>query len=312
MSKNKETKSEADNEEQQETEKKQNRNQNQSECPLPNGVLLIIGGKESKEDGEPENKETPENFIAQEILKKFIELIGKQNPVVEVITTASSQGDEAFNDYQKVFSELGVSKIGHIHHKSRAEVLADNLEERVAAADGLFFSGGDQLLLASLYGGTTFLKTVKDRYINDRIVIAGTSAGAMAMSTPMIYAGSKEVEELAGEIKVTTGLEFLKDVCVDTHFVHRGRFIRLAQVIATNPTCIGIGIEEDTAIVVRNGVEAEVIGSGTIIVIEGYHISETNVADFGSKKPITIRDLRVHILSTGDSYEIEVLNPPHQ
>jgi cyanophycinase len=313
MAKSKDNKPQLNRMEETEIEKKQNGNQNQSQCPLPNGALLIIGGKESKENGsEPENKETPENFIAQEILKKFVELTGKEKPVIEVITTASSQGDEAFKDYQKVFAELGVSDIGHIHHKTRAEVLEDNLEERVAAVDGLFFSGGDQLLLASLYGGTTFLKALKDRYINDKIVIAGTSAGAMAMSTPMIYAGSKEVEELGGEIKVTTGLEFLKDVCIDTHFVHRGRFIRLAQVIASNPTCIGIGIEEDTAILVTNGVYAEVLGSGTIIIIDGYNISQTNVADFGSKRPISIRDLRVHILSSGDKYQIEVLNPPHQ
>jgi cyanophycinase len=312
MAKNTEKKQEPTNHEQFETEKKENGNQNQSHCPFPNGYLLIIGGKESKDEAEPENKETPKNFIAQEILKKFIELTGKENPHVEVVTTASSMGDEAFKDYKKVFSELGVSNVGHIHHKTRAEVLEDKLEERVAAVDGLFFSGGDQLLLASLYGGTTFLKAVKDRYINDRIVIAGTSAGAMAMSTPMIYAGSKEVEELAGEIKVTTGLEFLKDVCIDTHFVHRGRFIRLAQVVATNPTCIGIGIEEDTAILVANGVDAEVLGTGTIIIIDGYHITSTNVVDFGSKRPISIRDLRVHILSSGDKYEIEVLNPPHQ
>jgi cyanophycinase len=273
---------------------------------------LIIGGKESKSGDEPENKETPENYAPREILKKFVELTGKGNPAIEVITSASTEGDQVFKDYQKVFKELGINHVGHIHHKTRAEVLQDKLEDRVARADGIFFSGGNQLLLASLYGGTSFLKDLKDRYINDKIVVAGTSAGAMAMSTPMIYAGNKEVEELGGEIKVTTGLEFLKDVSIDTHFVHRGRFVRLAQVIATNPTCIGIGIEEDTAILVRNGTEAEVLGTGTIIIIDGYHISEANVGDFGSKRPISIRNLRVHILSSGDQYKIEILNPPHQ
>jgi cyanophycinase len=133
----------------------------------------------------------------------------------------------------------------------------------------------------------------------------------MALSTPMIYAGSNEVQQLAGEIKVTLGLEFLRDVCIDTHFVHRGRFIRLAQVVATNPTCIGIGIEEDTAIVVCNGKQAEVIGSGTIVVFEGYNITFTNADEFGSKKLITIKDLVVHILSKGDTYIIENTNPPH-
>jgi len=288
------------------------KNKNISDCPYPQGVLLIIGGKESKSDEEPENKETPHNFTGAEILKTLIELTQKSNPVIEVITSASSVSDEVFADYKKVFTELGVSNLGHIHHKTRKEVLEDNLPERIEKADVIFFSGGDQLLLTSLYGGTTFLRRLKERYINEKIVIAGTSAGAMAMSTPMIYAGSKEVQELGGEIKVTTGLEFLKDVCIDTHFVHRGRFIRLAQVIATNPTSIGIGIEEDTAIIVRNGVDAEVIGSGTIIIFEGYNITETNVDEFGSKKPISIRNLKVHILSFGDLYSIEILNPPHK
>jgi cyanophycinase len=182
----------------------------------------------------------------------------------------------------------------------------------MAAADAFFFTGGDQLKLTSIYGGTSFLTQLKERYINETIVIAGTSAGAMALSTPMIYAGNDEVQELGGEIKVTMGLEFLRDVCIDTHFVHRGRFIRMAQVVVTNPTCIGIGIEEDTAVVLRNGVEAEVIGTGTVIVLEGFDIAEASIDDFGGKKPITIRDLKMHILSSGNKYEIKQANPPHK
>ena len=291
---------------------KKAKDNNAKECPSPGGILVIIGGKESKDDAEPENKATPHNFAGLEILKTFIELTGEKDPVIEVITTASSVGDESFSVYTKVFTELGVKNIGHIHHTSRQQVLDDNMGDRIAAAHGILFSGGDQLLLASIYGGTLLLKDIKERYINDNIVIAGTSAGAMAMSTPMIYAGSQEVQELGGEIKVTTGLEFLKDVCIDTHFVHRGRFVRLAQVIATNPTSIGVGIEEDTALVVRGGTEAEVIGSGTIIIQEGYEITETNVHEFGSKTPISVRNLRVHILSKGNRYSIRQLNPPHK
>jgi cyanophycinase len=283
----------------------------QNEWAVPKGILVAIGGKESKGNGEPENKEAPNNFTGQEILKSFAQLTEKENPVIEVVTTASSLAEESFADYHKVFTELGITTINHIHHKNRKELLIDNLEQRVNEADAFFFSGGDQLLLSSVYGGSLFLKHLKERYISDKIVIAGTSAGAMALSTPMIYAGGKEVEELGGEIKVTTGLEFLKDICIDTHFVHRGRFIRLAQVIATNPASIGIGIEEDTAIIVRRATETEVIGSGTIIIIEGYGISETNVYDFGTKRPISIRDLKVHILSKGDKYSIQHLNPPH-
>ncbi|HEX8331266.1 MAG TPA: cyanophycinase [Segetibacter sp.] len=278
----------------------------------PNGILVVVGGKESKGEDKPENKTAPDNFTGQEILKAFIELTGKEDPNIIVVTSASTLKEESFEDYYKVFTELGVKNVTNVHHYIRQEVLDDtSLEEQVNTADGFFFSGGDQLLLASLYGGTAFLTRLKERYIGEKIVIGGTSAGAMAMSTPMIYAGSKEVQELAGEIKVTTGLEFMKDVCIDTHFVHRGRFIRLAQVIATNPTCIGIGIEEDTAMVVRKGKDVEIIGSGTMIFMEGFRISNTNIDEFGRKKLITIRDLNVHILSKGDKYEIKHINPPH-
>ena len=284
----------------------------QNHCPVPSGVLMIIGGAENKGQEQPEHKQKPENFIKLEVLQRFKDLIPRRDAVVEVITTASGDPEGSFSDYKRVFADLGISQVHQIHHNIRREVLDDPLLDRINAADAFFFTGGDQLKLTSIYGGSYFLTNMKYRYINDPIVIAGTSAGAMALSTPMIYAGSKEVEELAGEIKVTMGLEFLKDVCIDTHFVHRGRFVRIAQVIATNPTSIGLGIEEDTAIVVRNGIEAEVVGTGLLIILEGFQIDEMNVEDFGQDTPVGIRGLRMHILRSGDKYRIPEINPPHK
>ncbi|WP_345252791.1 cyanophycinase [Flaviaesturariibacter amylovorans] len=281
-------------------------------APVPAGILLVIGGAENKGEREARRKETPSDFQRLEILKKFVELTGKENPQIEVLTTASSEGDESFQDYCTALAELNVSHIGHIHHNSRKGAINDErLVERVQNADAFFFAGGDQLKYTSIYGGTSFLAALKKRYIYDSIVVAGTSAGAMCLSTPMIYAGNDEVHELGGMIKVTTGFEFLKDVCIDTHFVHRGRVVRMAQVIVTNPNCIGIGIEEDTAIIIRNGLEGDVIGTGTIIVLEGFDITEASIEEFTSRKPITIRDLKMHILSSGDCYRIPQINPPH-
>ena len=288
------------------------KNPGQNHCPVPGSVLIAIGGAENKGEDQPENKHKPGNFIKLEVLQRMKDYTHKREPVIEVVTTASGEPSESFKAYQKVFSELGFGQVNQIHHDTRREVLADALLERLAVADVFFFTGGDQLKLTSIYGGTQFLTTLKERYIHDQIVIAGTSAGAMALSTPMIYAGNKEIEELAGEIKVTMGLEFLKDVCIDTHFVHRGRFVRIAQVIATNPTSIGVGIEEDTALIVRNGAEAEVVGTGLVIIIEGFQIAEANIEDFGKEKPVGIRDLRVHILRGGDTYQIPEINPPHK
>jgi cyanophycinase len=281
-----------------------------SSCPVPTGVLLVVGGHEDKGQGN-ESEVQKQNGRPLEILKTFIELINKESCTIEVVTTASSEGDESFEDYRKVFTELGVCSLGHIHHDKRSEALDEGYLDRIKKADGIYFSGGDQLKLTSIYGGTKFLYEVKQRYIHEGLILGGTSAGAMAFSTPMIYAGSKEKEQIAGEIKVTTGLEFLKDVCIDTHFVDRGRFVRMAQVIATNPTAIGIGIEEDTAVIVRNGIDVEVIGSGVVIVIEGFKITDSNITSFNASDRIYIRDLNVKVLAKGNTYTIVQNNPPH-
>lgn len=284
----------------------------ENHAPVPAGMLVIIGGKENKGEEGPENKKKPADFIKLEVLQAFKDATHKREPVVEVVTTASSEGADSFSDYKDAFEKIGISAVGHIHHTTRQEVLDNSLEERLKKADAFFFSGGDQLLLTALYGGTQFLTALKQRYIHEPFVIAGTSAGAMALSTPMIYAGNQDVQELGGEIKVAMGLEFLKDVCIDTHFVHRGRFVRMAQVVITNPTSIGIGIEEDTCIIVKNGKELLVKGTGLVVVIEGFQIQEANIKRFSEDKPITARNLSVHLLADGDTYTIAEVNPPHK
>lgn len=278
-------------------------------CPVPNGTLLIIGGHENK--GETSDKEEPTDYRPEEILKTFIELIQKDNPLIEVITTASAEGDESFKEYKKVFASLGAKHVNHIHHEKRGEVLNTEIVERVRKADAVFFAGGDQLKLTSIYGGTHFIFELKRRYIYEKLIVAGTSAGAMALSTPMIFAGNKDKQQIAGEIRITTGLEFLKDVCIDTHFVDRGRFVRISQVIATNPTCIGLGIEEDTAVIVRNGVEAEIIGNGVAIVVEGFGITDSNILNYGTNERIHIDNINVKLLAHGSVYSIPRNNPPH-
>lgn len=289
---------------------------NGNSCPVPRGILMVIGGAEEKLLGKDEEskdeKMQEDEHEEQEVLKAFVGLMSrKESPLVEVVTTSSGEPEGSFNDYKKTLGKLGIRRVHQIHHNNRGEVLDDNLTKRVEEADAFFFTGGDQLKLTSIYGGTSFLTDLKNRYINDRIIIAGTSAGAMALSTPMIYAGNKDVQQISGEIKITTGLEFLKDVCVDTHFVDRSRFVRMAQVVETNPTCIGLGIEENTAVIVRNGSDAEVIGGGMVIIIDGFHIRDANVEEFTDKKVMSVRDLKVHILAKGQHYQIPQCNPPH-
>lgn len=275
-----------------------------SECPVPTGKLIIIGGAEDK------STKGPDKEIDKNILKEFIELCGK-HPTIELITTAGSESsDETHNEYANIFKSLGAKSTGHIHHNQRAAEF-EEFYERIEKANGIFFSGGDQLKLTAIYGGTELMSVIKQRYIHNKLVIGGTSAGAMAMSTPMIFDGTGVEEMVAAGVKVTTGFEFLKDACIDTHFVHRGRFVRMAQVIATNPASIGIGIEEDTAIIVREGRNAEVVGNGVVIIIDGQHSVGSNITSFDDDKRITVRDLGVSILSRGEHFPIPARNPPH-
>lgn len=183
-------------------------NSGSNDCPIPKGILVIIGGKEGK-GKQQDDKNGEQNYTTPEILETFIKLIEKDDPVVEVITTASSEEEELFEEYRQVFEKMNVTQVAHIHHEVRKEVIEDAaLAERIQNADAFFFTGGNQLLLTSLYGGTFILTQIKQRFIDEKIVVGGTSAGAMALSTPMIYAGNKEKQQITGEIKITTGLEF--------------------------------------------------------------------------------------------------------
>jgi len=271
-------------------------------CPVPTGKLLLIGGAEDKiakiEDAH------------KSVLTEFIKLCG-ENPVIEIITTAGNESvEETYRQYSECFMDLGAKATGHIHHYVRPNA-DQELTKRIERAKGIFFSEGDQLKLTAIYGGTEIMVQLKERYIDNGLFIAGTSAGAMAMSTPMIFEGNGEKEMVAAAVKITTGFEFLKDVCIDTHFVHRGRFVRMAQVIATNPACIGIGIEEDTAILVTKGVNLRVLGTGVVILIDGRESYGSNITCYDNDRRISIRDLKTSILSRDEEFEIPVSNPSH-
>jgi cyanophycinase len=268
-----------------------------NDCPTPNGILMIVGGGKDRET----------------VLREYAKLITVENPIIEVVTSAGSEDvSGTFQEYKDILDKLLPCQVNQIHHDTREEINDQEIEDRVKAAHAIFFAGGDQLKLTSIYGGTGFLFLLKHRYIYEGFIVGGTSAGAMVLSTPMIFAGTGADELTAGEVKITTGFEFLKDVCIDTHFVERGRVVRLAQVIATNLSTVGIGIEEDTAIIVKNGTEAKVCGPGVILLIDGKESFGNNVTDFDRKKSISIRNLKLSILCDGDEFNIHQMNPPHK
>lgn len=273
----------------------------------PKGILVSVGGAEDKgtdlEAGIISRNNL--NFFEIGILKSVVNLMDTSDARIEVITTASSIPDEVGQNYLDAFAKLGCTDVGHMKIRNRDDAVLPEFIERVKKCDVLMFSGGNQLRLSSIFGGTQFLDIVKQRYESEYFIIAGTSAGAMAMSNTMIYEGNATDAHLKGEVRITTGLAFLSDVIIDSHFNKRGRFPRLAQAVAANPGAIGIGLGEDTGVIVRNGEELEAIGSGAVIIIDGRNVGSNNIADIEFGQAISVENLMVHIMCKGNIYNIK-------
>jgi cyanophycinase len=220
----------------------------------------------------------------------------------EVITTASMIPEETGQHYLDAFARLQNDNVGVIHIKEREDTSNKEYRQRIEDAEGVLFTGGNQLRLTTIFGGTGILRLMLDRYQNEKFVVAGTSAGAMAMSSAMIYGGSSTEALLKGEVKQSRGFGFIDEVTFDSHFIKRGRFGRLCQAVANNPAVVGIGLGEDTGLLVTGGDHMEAIGSGLVTIVEGNHITYTNIAEIEDNEPISIENLTVHILSKGHNY----------
>ena len=269
------------------------------------GKLIAIGGAEDKgtdlEKGEIHRNNL--NFFELGILRRIVEEAGGPLSRIEVITTASTIPYEVGDNYLNAFGKIGCTDVGVMHIRNRADTGNKEYIDRIAACTVVMFSGGNQLRLSSTFGGTVFFKTIMDRYLNeDGFVIAGTSAGAMAMSNTMIYEGNAAKAHLKSEVKITTGLGFMDNVIFDSHFEKRGRFVRLAQAVAANPACIGIGLGEDTGMLITGGNRMEAIGSGLVMIIDGHEIVHSNIADIPDGNPISIENLKVHFCEHGNGY----------
>ncbi|HRH49833.1 MAG TPA: cyanophycinase [Panacibacter sp.] len=271
---------------------------------IPKGKLIAIGGAEDKgsELDRDDIHRGNHNFFEAGILRRIVNEAGGINARIEVITTASTIPYEVGENYLDAFGKIGCTNIGLMHIRNREDVATEDHLRRIRNCDCVMFSGGNQLRLTAVFGGTQFLKTITHRYQNEKLVIAGTSAGAMAMSSTMIYEGNASRAHLKGEVKTTTGLGFMDNVIFDSHFEKRGRFGRLAQVVAANPSCIGIGLGEDTGMLITYGNRMEAIGSGLVIIIDGHEISHTNIADIHEGSPLSVENLKVHFCAKGNGY----------
>ncbi|MCR5888818.1 cyanophycinase [Hymenobacter sp. J193] len=275
--------------------------------PRPKGRLLAIGGHEQRQTSDQENPtyDTSADFI----LQRFVDELSGSRTIV-VIPTASEEPEEAAQDYVKLFSELGIEHVEVLDIQSREQANSPEALDVINRADGVMLTGGDQLRLTALLGGTKLLSRLTERYYQEPILIAGTSAGAAAMSTPMVYQGRNNAGFVKDEIHITTGLQLLRDVAIDTHFVARGRIVRMAQIIATNPGCIGLGLEEDTAVLVSKGSELEVLGNGIVVLLDGHNCTGNTIYEIKPGEVFSIRDLRLHLLSKGQCFTLPGFNEP--
>jgi len=272
----------------------------------PKGKLIAIGGAEDKgtdlEKGEIQRNNL--NFIELGILRRVVEEAGGPLSGIEVITTASTIPYEVGENYLNAFGKMGCTNVGVMHIRTRQDAMNDEYLERIRHCDAVMFTGGNQLRLSVTDGGTEFLSILKRRYKEENFLIAGTSAGAMAMGSTMIFEGNAARAHLKGEVKMTTGLGFISTVIIDSHFEKRGRFGRLVQAVATNPSGIGIGLGEDTGMLITEGNKMEAIGSGLVVIIDGHDILHSNIADIPDGNPVSIENLKVHFCEKGNGYLI--------
>ncbi len=274
---------------------------------IPSGKLIAIGGAEDK--GSEIDKSVRYvnnlNFFELGILRRIVEEAGGIDARIEVITTASMIPFEVGNNYLEAFGRIGCTNIGVMHIRNRADANQPEYFDRMKTCDAVMFSGGNQLRLTTTFGGTALFKLIFQKYFTENFVVAGTSAGAMAMGNTMIYEGEASWAHLKGEVKITTGLGFMDNVIFDSHFEKRGRFGRLSQVVGANPSAIGIGLGEDTGMLITGGNKMEAIGSGMVVIIDGHDILHSNIADIPEGNPMSIQHLVVHICAKGNGFLVK-------
>ncbi len=275
---------------------------------IPKGKLLIIGGAEDKGNGDdrPEIRDKNKSFKHFEILGELLPPSGYVDHIIEVVTTASEIPVEVGERYVQSFANAGFNNVRVMRIENKRQAKNPLLLERINKANAVLFSGGNQMRLADILGKSTFLAAVRKRYYEDeKFIVAGTSAGAMAMAGVMIFKGDTNEAILKGDVKLTEGFSLLAECIIDSHFVKRGRFGRLAEAVALHPTKLGIGLGEDTALIIEQGNIAECRGSGMVVIIDGRQIVSTNINEIEIGQPVYIENMKVHILSKGNKFLLD-------
>jgi cyanophycinase len=264
------------------------------------GTLIPIGGNEDKGKSEINGLD----FISEGILSHVVNESGGVNAKIIVVPTASSIPKKVGLIYTEAFDKLGCTNVTVAKIKQAEQCEDPKMLALFEDADCVMFSGGDQSRIASIIGETSLHALLVKKFKTENFVIAGTSAGAMAMAHEMIAGGSSTDALLKGAVKMTRGLGLMPKLVIDTHFIKRGRFGRLAEAVAIFPDLIGIGLAEDTGIVIKNGDDFKVIGSGMVIVLDPSQLTHNAHSQLKVGTAMSMSNLTTHILANGDRFTL--------
>lgn len=256
------------------------------------GPLLIIGGNEDKEG---------DCVILSEIARRL------EGGRLVLATVASREPEGYFEAYQQAFAALGVEDLVHLYVEERSDSGGEEALSRLDGAAGIFFTGGDQLRISSQIGDTPVEKRILELH-RAGALIAGTSAGAAVISETMLVKGPSAESYRIGELHMAPGLGLMKDVIIDQHFAERGRYGRLLGAVAHNPRLLGVGVDENTALVVE-GRQGRILGAGAVYIVDGEGVTHSNIAEAQSEAPLSIFDVKMHVLSSGDRFDFGARRP---
>lgn len=266
------------------------------------GTLIPIGGAEHK-GGEDEDHGL--DFIEDGILSRVVRESGVDDPRVVVIPTASSIPETVGENYVQAFHKLGCTHIEVLDIRKKKQAVTETVLQAVREAHCVMFSGGDQSRITRIIGGSSLHQLLRDRVEHDEFVLAGTSAGAMSMSMEMIAGGSSTESMLKGAVILRKGMGYIPQLIIDTHFIRRGRFGRLCEAVATYPHLMGVGLSEDTGLVIKGGNAFEVIGSGMVILFDPSRLTHNKHAVLQDGTPMSMSNLITHILARGDRFTMD-------
>jgi cyanophycinase len=258
-----------------------------------NRSLIIIGGHEDKQQ-------------KKEILKEIAHRVGSGKLIISTVASEAPQG--YFEEYERLFRNLGVRHIYKLEVNNRVEATLEKNLRTLDDATALFFTGGDQLKITSQIGDTPIFQRMHQIY-NDGGLIAGTSAGASVMCETMLVSGNGDESNKIAELRMAPGLGLIAGVIIDQHFAERGRMGRLLGAVAQNPANLGIGIDENTAILVEQEKDFYVLGEGAVYVLDGSGVTDSNLTEQFEGRTLSIYDIRLHVLSQGDAFNLENRRP---